>query len=120
MPAYGYNRLATRRQSVVFGICSGARHRRHPVWSVGHQNIGTAPIEAILRARAEGGPFKDIQDFATRVSAREVNRKVWESLAKCGAFDSIGGVDRATLLHNLELITSYAAKSQKKCPVWSN
>lgn len=77
------------------------------------KNIGTAPIEAILRARAEGGPFKNIQDFATRVSAREVNRKVWESLAKCGAFDSIGGVDRATLLHNLELITSYAAKSQK-------
>jgi DNA polymerase-3 subunit alpha len=77
------------------------------------KNIGTAPIEAILRAREEGGPFKNLQDFATRVSARECNRKVWESLTKCGAFDTIAGVDRATLLHNLDLITSYAAKAQK-------
>lgn len=77
------------------------------------KNVGTAPIEAILRAREEGGPFTNLQDFATRVSARECNRKVWESLAKCGAFDSIAGVDRATILHNLDLITSYAAKAQK-------
>ncbi|HEY6736521.1 MAG TPA: DNA polymerase III subunit alpha [Candidatus Saccharimonadia bacterium] len=76
------------------------------------KNLGIGAIEAILKAREDGGPFTSVQDFATRVSARECNKKGWESLAKTGAFDSLG-IDRGTILHNLDLITSYAAKAQK-------
>ncbi|HSX02418.1 MAG TPA: DNA polymerase III subunit alpha [Candidatus Saccharimonadia bacterium] len=77
------------------------------------KNVGTGAIEAILRAREEGGKFTSMEDFAKRVSARECNKKVWESLAKCGAFDSLSEGNRGQLLHNLDLLTAYAAKVQK-------
>ncbi len=78
------------------------------------KNVGTGAIAAVLAARAEGGPFTGIEDFAKRVNARECNKKAWESFAKTGAFDSLIGMDnRGQLLHNLEVITSYASKSQK-------
>jgi DNA polymerase-3 subunit alpha len=77
------------------------------------KNVGTGPIEAILAARQEGGPFTSVEDFAKRVSARDCNKKVWESMAKCGGFDSLTKGDRSLLLNNLDLVTSYAAKAQK-------
>lgn len=75
------------------------------------KNVGSGAIEAIVTARTADGPFAGIEDFARRVSAQECNKKAWESLIRCGAFDSLG--ERATLLHNLDLIVSYAAKAQK-------
>jgi DNA polymerase-3 subunit alpha len=77
------------------------------------KNVGTGAIEAILAARKEGGPFATVEDFAKRVNAHECNRKVWESLTKSGAFDTLNNADRGRLLHNLETVTAYAAKSQK-------
>ena len=76
------------------------------------KNVGSGAIDAILRTRSEGGPFTGVEDFAKRVSARECNRKGWESLIKCGAFDSLVN-DRGQLLQNLDQIVSYAQKAQK-------
>ncbi|MBW1708284.1 MAG: DNA polymerase III subunit alpha [Deltaproteobacteria bacterium] len=53
------------------------------------KGLGQAAIEAIIEARAEG-PFKDLFDTCQRVDLRKVNRKVFETLIKCGAFDSTG------------------------------
>lgn len=75
------------------------------------KNVGKGAIEALLAAREAGGEFTSVEDFASRVSASEVNRKVWESLIKAGAMDAFG--ERNTLLHNLDTITSYASKAQK-------
>lgn len=77
------------------------------------KNVGSGAIEAILRARKEGGPFVSIEDFAKRVNARECNKKAWESFAKCGAFDALIDGDRALLLNNLELVSGYGSKAQK-------
>lgn len=77
----------------------------------GVKNVGVGAIEAIIRCREEGGRFLSVEDFSKRVTAAEANKKVWESLIKCGAMDQLG--DRGTLLHNLETITGYAAKAQK-------
>jgi DNA polymerase-3 subunit alpha len=56
----------------------------------GVKNVGDGAIESILEARAqEGGPYEDIFDFAARIDGRRVNRRVVESLVKCGAFDSL-------------------------------
>jgi len=74
------------------------------------KNVGMGPIEAIIAARKEGGKFTSVEDFARRVSNSEVNKKMLESLAKCGAMEDFG--DRATLLANVERILSYATKSQ--------
>ncbi len=76
------------------------------------KNVGSGAIEAILRAREEGGAFTSVEDFAKRVSASDCNKKGWESLIKCGAFDSLVP-DRGQLLHNIDSITSYAQRAQK-------
>jgi len=61
------------------------------------RGVGSKAIEIILAARREAGPFTDLADFANRVRGQQINRRVLESLVKCGAFDSIGA-SRATLL----------------------
>ena len=75
------------------------------------KNVGMGAIEAIVEAREAGGKFSSVEDFAKRVSASQVNRKVWEALIKCGAMDDFG--DRSQLLYNLDMITNYASKAQK-------
>lgn len=54
------------------------------------KNVGAGAIEFILEARKKGGPFHSLIDFCRRVDLRRVNRRVMESLIKCGAFDSLG------------------------------
>ena len=75
------------------------------------KNVGTNAVEEILRAR-EAGQFISLEDFLSRVDYHVVNRKAMESLIKSGGFDRYG--DRSTLLHNLDLILAFAARSQKQ------
>jgi DNA polymerase-3 subunit alpha len=51
------------------------------------KNVGTTAIDSIIEARKKSGPFKSFFDFIERVDLRVCNRKVLESLIKCGAFD---------------------------------
>ncbi|HPQ60045.1 MAG TPA: DNA polymerase III subunit alpha [Syntrophales bacterium] len=64
------------------------------------KNVGEGAVGAILDARSEG-PFTSFYDFLTRVDFRRVNRKVMESLVKCGAFDSLEK-NRARLLEGCD------------------
>ena len=54
------------------------------------KGVGYAAVEAIKRAREEGGPFTSLWDFCERVDCRTVNKKAIEALIKCGAFGSTG------------------------------
>jgi len=68
------------------------------------RGTGENAINEIIRARKEGGPFKDLFDFCARVDRRVVNRRAIEALIRAGAFDSIheGGIDsRSTVLASL-------------------
>jgi len=56
----------------------------------GIKGVGTSAIEAIIQTRTDNGPFVSFIDFCSRVDLRKVNRKVLESLAMAGAFDSLG------------------------------
>ena len=53
------------------------------------KGTGESAITAILEARREGGPFRDLFEFCRRVDKRIVNRRVLESLIRAGAFDGI-------------------------------
>lgn len=75
------------------------------------KGVGEGAVEEIVRARQES-KFQSIEDFAMRVSTSKVNRRVWESLIKSGAFDNLG--DRSDLLFNLESILAFASKIQKE------
>ncbi len=54
------------------------------------KNVGVGPVQAILDARAEGGPFTNLEDLCDRVDLRQVNKRSLECLIKVGAFDSFG------------------------------
>jgi DNA polymerase III subunit alpha len=62
------------------------------------KGVGYQAVEAIKRAREEGGPFSDIWDFCSRVDGRAVNKKAIEALIKCGAFGSTGASRKGMLL----------------------
>ena len=60
------------------------------------KNVGQGAVEAIAKARDEGGPFTSIFNFCDRVNLGAVNHRVVESLIKAGAMDSLAG-NRAQL-----------------------
>ena len=70
------------------------------------KGVGEAPVEAILEARAKGGPFKDLFDFCARVDLKRLNKRVTEKLIYAGALDQLGPektqAGRATLLASLK------------------
>ena len=76
------------------------------------KNVGSGAIEAILEMRTEG-PFKSLYDFCERVDLRRVNKRVIESLIKCGAFDSTGAT-RSAQMEGLETASSYGQKIQEE------
>ena len=94
---------------VEFSVVPGENEIRFGLAAV--KGVGVGAVEAILEAR-ESGPFTSPEDFAKRVPANKVNRRVWDSLIKSGAFDSMG--DRSDLLFNLDVILSFASKLQKE------
>ncbi|MBP8973067.1 MAG: DNA polymerase III subunit alpha [Anaerolineae bacterium] len=75
------------------------------------KNVGVGPLEHILSARAQGGPFRDLDDFCRRVDARIVNKRALESLIKVGALDEFAS--RPTLLAALDRIVSFSADHHK-------
>jgi DNA polymerase-3 subunit alpha len=65
------------------------------------KGLGEGPIENILAAREQGGPFDSLFDFCARTDPRRVNRRAIEALVRAGAFDSLGE-DRALLMASLD------------------
>ena len=54
------------------------------------RNVGESLVERIVAEREAGGPFADIYDFCRRVDPVVLNKRTMESLAKAGAYDSLG------------------------------
>lgn len=76
------------------------------------KNVGEGAIDAIVQARTQGGPFTSLGDFCCRVDLRAVNKRVIESLIKCGAFDVLG-TRRSQLLAVLDVAVDRAAERQR-------
>jgi DNA polymerase III subunit alpha len=62
------------------------------------KGVGYQAVEAIKRARQDGGEFTSLWDFCERVDSRTVNKKAIEALVKCGAFGSTGASRKGMLL----------------------
>jgi len=65
------------------------------------KNVGEKAVEVILESRSKDGPFSSLFDFCRRVDMTAVNRRVIESLIKCGAFDATQ-VSRARMIGALD------------------
>ncbi|HKS31861.1 MAG TPA: DNA polymerase III subunit alpha, partial [Chthoniobacterales bacterium] len=74
------------------------------------KNVGQGAMELALRERERSGDFKSLEDFCSRLDSRIANRKMLESLVKCGAFDFLQR-ERAELFAGIEdaLAASVAA-----------
>ncbi len=73
--------------------------------------IGDKAVESIIAARAEA-PFTDLEDFVARVDLKVVNRRVIESLIKCGAMDC-GGVSRREMMERVEDVLRFGQALQR-------
>ena len=76
------------------------------------KNVGEGAIANVVAERERGGPFTSLTDFCSRVDAKMLNKRVLESLIKCGAFDSLGA-RRSQLLSILDRAISEANSAQK-------
>jgi DNA polymerase-3 subunit alpha len=54
------------------------------------KNVGENTAKAIRDSRLQQGDFKSLYDFCERIESRFLNKRVFESLIKCGAMDSLG------------------------------
>ena len=79
----------------------------------GIKNVGTPPIEAIIKERKANGPYKSFTDFCERISDESVNKKCIESLIKAGVFDEFEQT-MSTLLESFEGIIDTIQDNKKK------
>ena len=91
----------------------GGQARRRPALAIRFglaaiKGVGEIAVEAILKARREGGKFQSLANLCERVDGRSVNRKVLEALIKCGACDCLGQT-RATLFAQIDRTLARAA-----------
>lgn len=77
------------------------------------KNVGTTPVNNIVRERKENGPYKSFTDFCERIADEAVNKKCVESLIKAGAFDEFEQT-RSTLLASFEGIIDSIQSQRKK------
>jgi DNA polymerase-3 subunit alpha len=78
------------------------------------RNVGLAAMTALAAERKRAGPFRSLHDFAERVEASQINRRLLENLAKAGAFDSLEK-DRAKAHAACETLSAYAnARAHEK------
>jgi DNA polymerase-3 subunit alpha len=65
------------------------------------KGTGQQAIDAIVKAREEGGPFTSLFDFCMRVDRSRLNKRTVEALVKAGAFDSLQR-NRASLAASID------------------
>ncbi|MEZ5839625.1 MAG: DNA polymerase III subunit alpha [Hyphomicrobiales bacterium] len=73
------------------------------------KGVGRQAVEHIVEHRAEA-PFRDLADFAARISPRTVNKRTLESLIAAGAFDDFEP-DRARVFAGIDFILGHAART---------
>ncbi|MFH1395523.1 MAG: DNA polymerase III subunit alpha [Candidatus Omnitrophota bacterium] len=76
------------------------------------KNVGAGAAEAIIDTRKNNGRFESIYDLAQKADLRTVNRKVVESLIKCGAFDSTN-IYRSQAMAVLDKVLNMASKTNR-------
>ncbi|MFA5090381.1 MAG: DNA polymerase III subunit alpha [Candidatus Omnitrophota bacterium] len=77
------------------------------------KNVGRGAIESVIQARDKYGAFRTVEELCRCIDLRLVNRKVLESLIKCGALDTFS-MPRAQMVASLDVILEYSSRIQKE------
>jgi DNA polymerase III subunit alpha len=90
----------------------GAKAIRYGLSAV--RNVGEGVVAHIVRARRDDGPFVDFFDFCNRVDPGALNKRTVESLAKAGAFDSLGHTRKGIVdIHELAIERALKARRER-------
>ena len=93
--AHAPNPAKSESQAIRFGLAA-------------IKGVGEVAVQAILKARTEGGKFESLSELCERMDSRSINRKILEGLIKCGACDCFGRT-RATLFSQIDRTLGRAA-----------
>src|SRR5262249_13997309 len=74
------------------------------------KGVGKQAMQVLVEERERNGRFADLFDLARRLDAKTFNRGQFESLAKAGAFDSLGP-NRAQTFAAAELLLRQASRA---------
>ena len=77
------------------------------------KGVGRGFVNDVLKEREQGGAFPDLADFCQRMFEADLNKRVLESLIRCGAFDSTGA-RRSQLLDAYESLVDTIAQNKRK------
>jgi DNA polymerase-3 subunit alpha len=83
------------------------------------KNVGEGAIDSLLGVRRAKGPIKSLQALCEDLDLRLFNKRVFESLAKAGALDSLAGVTghprdiRPRLVAAVDVACEYGARLQR-------
>ncbi|KIZ36682.1 DNA polymerase III subunit alpha, partial [Rhodopseudomonas palustris] len=84
----------------------------------GLKGVGAQAVELIVAAR-EKGAFTSLADFAARVNPRAINKRVIESLAAAGAFDTLDS-NRARVFGGAEAILAACQRGHQAATMGQN
>jgi DNA polymerase-3 subunit alpha len=71
------------------------------------KNIGAQAVESLVAERTANGPFRDLSNFAARISTKVLNKRALETLAASGALDGLEP-NRALVQGNVEAMLALA------------
>eukprot|EP00752_Nemacystus_decipiens_P000780 g780.t1 len=100
------------RSDVIFSVekdADGTRKVRYALAAL--KNVGSGAMQTVVEERAANGPYADPFDFAERVDARTLNKRLMENLVKAGAFDSLEP-NRRRLFDGLESVVRHGQAAQ--------
>ncbi len=68
------------------------------------KSVGRPVIDAVVAEREARGPYQNLGDFVTRVTDRDMNKRIIEHFIKAGAMDSLGGTRKQLLSVYLQVV----------------
>jgi DNA polymerase-3 subunit alpha len=74
------------------------------------KGVGRPVVESIVAERNLNGPYTGFKNFVERLSSKETNKRVIESLIKAGAFDTLPGNRRQLLQASSGIIEAVASR----------
>lgn len=87
----------------------------HIVYGLGAiKGVGEGPVAALVQARGQGGPFKDLFDLCLRVDGKKLNRRCLEALLYAGALDNLGPCPAKDSLNSNRAVLLASMKTASK------
>jgi len=77
------------------------------------KGLGAAVVDVIVADRESNGPYQSLRDFMERLSSKESNKRVIESLIKAGALDCLPGSRRQKMVVYSSILEGVALEKKK-------